>query len=70
MFSCEFCENFKNSFLTEHLRVTASDIPMQLVVIYNLNPSLQIVTINFTLLWVFILAHASISSELLHGIFL
>ena len=24
MFSCEFCEIFKNIFFTEHLRVTAS----------------------------------------------
>ena len=24
MFSCEFCEIFKNTFLTEHLRMTAS----------------------------------------------
>ena len=37
MFSCEFCEIFKNTFFTEHLRVTASDIRMQVVVIYNLN---------------------------------
>ena len=26
VFSCEFCEIFKNSFLTEHLQVTASVI--------------------------------------------
>ena len=25
MFSCEFCEIFENTFLTEHLRVIASD---------------------------------------------
>ena len=25
MFSCEFCEIFKNTFFMEHLRVTASD---------------------------------------------
>ena len=24
VFSCQFCEIFKNTFLTEHLRVTAS----------------------------------------------
>ena len=24
MFSCEFCENFKNTFFTEHLWTTAS----------------------------------------------
>ena len=24
MFFCEFCENFKNIFFTEHLRTTAS----------------------------------------------
>ena len=25
MFSCEFCQIFKNTFFTEHLRMTASD---------------------------------------------
>ena len=25
MFSCEFCENFKNTFFTEHLWTTASE---------------------------------------------
>ena len=35
MFSCEFREIFKKSFFTEQLRVTASDIPVQEVVIYN-----------------------------------
>ena len=25
VFSCEFCEIFKNNFLTEHLRATASE---------------------------------------------
>ena len=25
VFSCEFCEFFKNNFFTEHLRVTASE---------------------------------------------
>ena len=35
VFSCEFCEIFKNTFFTEQLRVTASDIRMQVVVIYN-----------------------------------
>ena len=49
MFSCEFCEIFKNTFFTEHLRVIASDIRMQVVVNYNLNISLQFSTINFTL---------------------
>ena len=48
MFFCEFCEIFKNTFLTEHLRVTASDIRIQVVVKYNLDLSLQFVTINFT----------------------
>ena len=50
MFSCEFCEIFKNTFLTEKLQVTASDIRMQVVVIYTLNLSLQFVSINFTFL--------------------
>ena len=27
VFSCEFCEIFKNTFFTEHLRTTASDWP-------------------------------------------
>ena len=49
MFYCEFCEIFKNTFFTEHLRVTASDIRMQVIVNYNLNLSLQFLTINFTL---------------------
>ena len=47
VFFCEFCEISKNTFLTEHLRVTASDIRMQVVVIYNLNLSWLFVTINF-----------------------
>ena len=29
MFSCEFCEISKNSFFTEHLRTTASDLVFQ-----------------------------------------
>ena len=37
--ACEFCENFRNTFSAEHLRVTASDIRMQVVVIDNLNLS-------------------------------
>ena len=35
MFFCESCEIFKNIFFTEHLRVTASDIWMQVVVIVS-----------------------------------
>ena len=60
---CEFCEIFKNTFFAEHLRVTASDIRMQVVVIYNLNLILQFVVISFTfsLLRVFMLAHALMS---------
>ena len=38
----EFCEVFKNTFFAEHHRVAASDIRMQVVVIYNLNLSLQV----------------------------
>ena len=59
MLFCEFWETFKNTFFTEHLRVTASDIRMQVVEIYHLNLSLQFVTMNFTffLLRVFPLAH-------------
>ena len=49
VFSCEFSEIFKNSFFSEHLRLTASDIKKQVVVIYNLSLSLQFVKINFTL---------------------
>ena len=48
MFFCEFCEIVKKTVFTEHLQVTASDIRMQVVVIYNLNLSLQSVTVNFT----------------------
>ena len=60
---CEFCEIFKSTFFVEHLRVTASDIRIQVVVIYNLNLFLQFVTINFTfsLLRVFTLVHALMS---------
>ena len=39
MFFCEFCKIFKNTFFAEHLRVTASDIRIQAVIIYNLNLS-------------------------------
>ena len=69
VFFCEFCDIFKNPFLTENLRVTASDLRMQVVVICNLNLSLIFVTINFafSFLWVFTLAHPSKSPELLHG---
>ena len=35
VFSGEFSEFFKNTFFTEQLRMTASDIRMQVVVIYN-----------------------------------
>ena len=60
---CDFCESFKNTFSPELLRVTASDIRVQVVVIYDLNLSLQFATINFTfsLLRVFTLVHALMS---------
>ena len=66
VFLCEFCEIFKSTFFTEHLRMTASDIRMQEVIIYNLNLSLQFVKINFTssLMRVFTLAHALMSLKL------
>ena len=41
VFSCNFCKIFKNIFFTEHFQETTSDIRMQVVVIYNLNQSLQ-----------------------------
>ena len=41
LISCKFCEIFKNIFSREHFHVTTSDIRMQIVVIYNLNLSLQ-----------------------------
>ena len=66
MFSSEFCEIFKNTFFTEYLRVTVFDIRMQVVVIYNLDQSLQFVTVNFALFFVFNLVHASMSPEFLH----
>ena len=28
MFSCEFCEIYKNTFFAEHLQATASDLSM------------------------------------------
>ena len=49
-FPVNFVKYLTTHFLTEHLRVTASDIRMQVVVIYNLNLSLQFLTLNFTLL--------------------
>ena len=54
---------FKNTFFAKHLRVTAFNIRMQVVVIYNLNLSLQFVTISitFSLLRVFLLVHALMS---------
>ena len=54
----------------EHLWVTASDIRLQAVVIYNLNLSFKFVTINFTfsLLLVFMLTLGSMSPELLHRV--
>ena len=60
VFFCEFYEIFKNTFFAEHHRVTASDIRVQVVVIYDLNLSLQLVAINLTffLLRLFTLAHA------------
>ena len=60
MFFCHFRKVFKNTFFTELLRVTACDIQMQVVPIYDLNLSLQFVAINFTfsLLWVSTLALA------------
>ena len=47
VFSGNFCKIFKNIFFTEYLQVTASDIRMQVVAIYNLNLPLQFLTINF-----------------------
>ena len=54
-------------FFTKYLPVTASDISVQRVVIYNLNLSLKFITINltFSLLWVLTLGHASMSPEFL-----
>ena len=60
--------NFAKVFFIEHIRVSASDIRMQLVVIYDLNISLQFVLINFTFsfLLFFTLAYASMVPEFLH----
>ena len=49
MFSCKFCDIFKSIFFIKHFSLTASDIQMKVVVIYNLNLSLLFVTINCTL---------------------
>ena len=38
--SCEFCEISKNIFLIEHIRATASVIPLYVVVTVNASPSL------------------------------
>ena len=45
-FFCEFCEIFKNTFFTEHLRVNAFDIRVRVDVVYNFHLSLQFVTIK------------------------
>ena len=37
LFSCEFCEIFKNTFYIEHLRVTASGDLVFLFHIFNLH---------------------------------
>ena len=66
MFFCEFRKILNNTFFAEYLRVTASDIRMQVAVIYNLNLSLQFVSINleFSLLRVLTLAHALTSASI------
>ena len=59
---CKFCDIFKNTFFIEHLRVTASDIRMQ-VIFANCNNKLYIfpsVSFHATL------AHASVSPDFLH----
>ena len=67
VFSCKFCEIFKNTFFTEQFQVNASNIRMQVVVIYKLNLSLQFYNDKlYPLLWVFTLVHASMSPEFLH----
>ena len=48
VFLWKFCEILKNTFFTKDLQVTASDVRTQVIVIYNLNLSLQFVTISFT----------------------
>ena len=55
--------NIQENLFRRHHQVTASDIRMQVVLIYNLNLSLQFVTINFTfsLLQVFTLANTLMS---------
>ena len=51
----------------EHLHVTTSDIRMHVVVIYNLNLSLQFCNDKlYTLPRVFTLVYASMSPEFLH----
>ena len=58
MFFPEFSEISENIFFPEHLRVTASDIHIQVVAIYNLNLSLQFLTKNIFLLWLFTQEHS------------
>ena len=45
---CEFCKFFKDTFFTEQLQLTASDIRMQVAVLYSLSLSLQYLIINLT----------------------
>ena len=35
VFSCEFCETSKNTFFTEHLQVTASEIVAEYSIVHN-----------------------------------
>ena len=72
VFLWKFCEIFKNTFFTKHFWVTASDIRVQVVAIYNLNLSLQFVTINFTLsckfsCWSMIPCHLNFYIDLFFG---
>ena len=36
VFSCEFCEISKNNFFTEHLRTTAFDKRLEIIIVYSL----------------------------------
>ena len=57
VFSCEFCEIFKNIFFTEHLRVTASGnsivhVQLSLFIILIVDSSLPFLFVDKNLKWI------------------
>ena len=46
MFSCEFCEIFKNTFFTEHLWTTLSRLEFSLYILFLLHITLQFISLT------------------------